>query len=207
LDLKFFGGYVGGDIENNGVDIDQNGGFFGVLAHQSIDDFDLNFVADFGLMANDVNDMTTAKNFNNVWVAVNLDAAYKFAIDEHLVLRPNVRGRYMWIFSPNYVLKNGENIDNKNFGAFELTPGIDIISDLGNGWSIGARGAYVMNFVSGGETYVEYAKIEKLKTDNYFEYSIKIEKYVDDLFFGINVGRHDGGRTGWFGGLTIKYLF
>lgn len=207
LDLKFFGGYVGGDIENNGVDIDQNGGFFGVLAHQSIDDFDLNFVADFGLMANDVNDMTTAKNFNNVWVAVNLDAAYKFAIDEHLVLRPNVRGGYMWIFSPNYVLKNGENIDNKNFGAFELTPGIDIISDLGNGWSIGARGAYVMNFVSGGETYVEYAKIEKLKTDNYFEYSIKIEKYVDDLFFGINVGCHDGGRTGWFGDLTIKYLF
>ena len=30
---------------------------------------------------------------------------------------------------------------------------------------------------------------------------------MGDLNFGLNVGRHDGGRTGWFGGVNIKYLF
>ena len=207
LDLKFFGGYVGGDIKNTYANIGQNGGFFGMMAHQNIYDFDISAIANFGLMANNVHNMTTAKDFNNVWMAINLDVAYNFMIDETIVLRPNVRAGYMWIYSPNYVLKNGENIDNKNFGTFELTPGVDIISHIGHGWTLSAHGAYVMNFVDGGETYLEYSKIPELDTNYYFEYGIGIEKSSGDFDFGINVGRHDGGRTGWFGDLTIKYLF
>lgn len=207
LDLKFFGGYVGGRIKNDAVRIGQDGGFVGIFAHQSIDNFDINVVGNFGLMINNVRNLPTTDDFNNVWVSINADAAYNIAIDEYVVLRPNVRGGYMWIYSPNYELKNGENINNKNFGVFELTPAVDLVANIDDGWSIGARGAYVMNFVNGGETYVEYSKISKLKTDDYFEYGIRVEKNMDNLNFGINAGRHDGGRTGWFGGATIKYLF
>ena len=207
LDLKFFGGYVGGDIKNQELRISQGGGFIGIFAHRTVDNFDINAVGNFGLMINNVRKLPTTDEFNNIWVSVNMDVAYNFAIDEYIVLKPNVRGGYTWIYSPNYELKNGQNINNKNFSVFELTPAIDANINVGDGWTIGARGAYVMNFVDGGETYVEYSKISSIESKDYFEYGIKIEKSVDDLNFGINVGRHDGGRTGWFGGATIKYLF
>ena len=207
LDLKFFGGYVGGNIKNGDIRIGQDGGFIGIFAHQKVYNFDINAVGNFGLIINDVRELPTTSDFNNVWVSANIDAAYNFIVDEYVVLRPNVRGGYMWIHSPNYELKNGININNKNFAIFELTPAIDFIADIGNGWSIGARGSYVMNFVNGGDTYLEYSKISKLETDDYFEYGIKVEKYINDLNFGISAGRHDGGRTGWFGTVMIKYLF
>lgn len=207
LDLKFFGGYVGGRTKNDAVRIGQDGGFVGILAHQGIDNLDINVVGNFGLMVNDVRELPTTDDFNNIWASINLGLAYNFVVDEYVVIRPNVRGGYMWIYSPNYELKNGENINNKNFAVFELTPGVEFDANIGNGWLIGAHGAYVMNFTNGGETYVAYSRIEKIKIDDYFEYGIKIEKHMGDLNFGLNVGRHDGGRTGWFGGVNIKYLF
>ena len=207
LDLKFFGGYVGGRIKNDAVRIGQDGGFIGIFAHRLIENFDVNVVGNFGLMVNDVRRVPATDDFNNVWVSINMDVAYNFAVDEYVVLRPNVRGAYMWIYSPNYELKNGQHINNKNFSVFELTPGIDADIDIGDGWTIGARGAYIMNFVDGGETSVEYSRISSIESKDYFEYGIKVERSLNDLNFGINVGRHDGGRTGWFGGATIKYLF
>lgn len=207
MGFKFFGGYVGGDIKNNEVRIKQNGGFVGALAHQNIGNLNVNAVANFGLMTNDVRHLPTADNFTNIWFALNMDVAYDFVIADVATLRPNVRGGYMWIFSPNYEAGNGEDINNKNFNMFELTPAIDLEISVGNGWNIGARGAYVMNFVHGGRTYVDYTPISKLETKDYFEYGIKITKSIGDLDFGLNAGRHDGGRRGWFGGVNIKYLF
>ena len=207
LDIKFFGGYVGGDIKNSEVRIDQDGGFIGVAAHQRINRLNINAVADFGLMANNARTLPATDKFNNLWFAINVDASYDFAIDDVMILRSSVRGGYMWITAPNYILANNEYVNNKDIAVAELTPAIDLVANIGDGWLMDARGAYVMNFVSGGRTYVDYTQISKLKTDNYFEYGISIMKSVGDLNFGANVGRHDGGRRGWFGGANVKYIF
>ncbi len=207
LDMKFFGGYVGGNIKNNDMKINQDGGFVGAYAHQAIEDFDIGVIANLGLMMNDPATTPHTDEFNNLWAAIGVNASYNFMIDDDVVLRPGISGAYMWISGPNYVLDNGDNIDNKNFGVFELTPTVDLNAHLGHGWIVGAHGAYVMNFVNGGETFVNYTKISKLELDDYFEYGIKIEKYVGDFHLGVNAGRHDGGRAGWFGGATVRYLF
>lgn len=207
LDMKFFGGYIGGHMKNNDMKINQDGGFIGVFARQSVGDFDIGVIANLGLMMNDAKTNPKTDEFNNLWATIGANVSYNFMIDDDVVLRPGVYGAYMWISGPNYVLDNGDNIDNKNSGVFELTPTVDLDAHLGSGWIVGAHGAYVMNFVNGGETYVNYAKLSKLKLDDYFEYGIKIEKYVGDFHLGVNAGRHDGGRAGWFGGATVRYLF
>lgn len=207
LDMKFFGGYVGGTIKNDDISMGQDGGFIGAAAHQQIENLDISVIANLGLMVNNVRRPTTTDDFNNIWAAATLDAAYNIALDKNVVLRPNFRAGYMWIYSPNYVLNDGRDVNNKNLGVLELTPGVDLNTNIGDGWSIGARGAYIINFVNGGETYLEYSKLPKLRSKDYFEYGINIEKSVDNLNFGLNVGRHDGGRSGWFGGAKIRYLF
>lgn len=207
LDMKFFGGYVGGTIKNDDMSMGQDGGFIGALAHQQIENLDISIVANLGLMMNNVRRPTDNDNFNNLWAAINADVAYNLALDDRITFRPNFRAGYMWIHSPNYVLDDGRDVNNKNLGVLELTPGAEIIARIGDGWSIGAHGAYIINFVNGGETYIEYSKLPKIKTKDYFEYGIYVGKYINNLSLGLNAGRHDGGRTGWYGGATIKYLF
>lgn len=206
-DIKFFGGYAGGHAKNDDMRIEHDGGFIGSFVNHNINGLNLGILANLGFMVNDVKTNPASDNFNNMWVGLNANITYDFEISDHIIMRPGVRGGYMWIYSPNYKLHNGDKIDNKNFNAFELTPAIDFITHLDPGWSIGANVAYVLNFVDGGEIRVNDSKISDLDIDNYFEYGLKIEKHIADFDISVNVGRHDGGRSGWNGGITFKYLF
>ncbi|MBO5704589.1 MAG: hypothetical protein J6R99_01070, partial [Alphaproteobacteria bacterium] len=59
----------------------------------------------------------------------------------------------------------------------------------------------------GGNTYINNTKLTKLDTGNFFEYGLSVEKQFKKATLSANIGRRDGFRYGWFGGLDIKYAF
>ena len=64
-----------------------------------------------------------------------------------------------------------------------------------------------MNFETGGRTQVNYVNIPKLDIKDYFEYGIVLSQNFDGFSLNINLGRHDGPRSGWNGGAEFKYVF
>ena len=55
--------------------------------------------------------------------------------------------------------------------------------------------------------FVNNEKYTELFSDDYAEYGIGIEKSIDRFNIALHLNRHDGGRTGWNGGVNIKYIF
>lgn len=205
--LEFFGGYTGDHTKNNALDLDTDGAFIGASFGKRIQDVEIAAMADFGFALNDVTTTTYGGDLNNFYFGFMANVAYDYMFYDNAFLRPGFRAGYTLVNSANYISTAGDNITNKNFGFFELTPMVDIIGNLGGGFSIGAHAGYVINLATGGRTYVNYAAIPKLSTDDYFEYGINISQTFDGFSLDINFGRHDGDRSGWNGGAEFKYVF
>ena len=64
-----------------------------------------------------------------------------------------------------------------------------------------------MIFDNGGDTSINDTAAYALETDNYREYSISLEKYINHFNISANFGRRDGARDGWIGGVNINSAF
>ena len=205
--MEFFGGYSGAHTKNNAMDIDTDGAFIGASFGKRFGDLELAAMADFGLAINDVGSAMYGDDFNNFYAGIMANAAYTYGFDGGVFLRPAFRAGYTWVNSASYISKDGNNIGNKDFGFFELTPMLDIYHDVGDGLSIGGHFGYVMNFVTGGTQRVNYETVPELKIKDYFEYGINLSQNFEGFSLNINIGRHDGARNGWNGGAEFKYVF
>jgi len=205
--FEFFGGYSGTDSKNNMLDIDNDGGFIGASFGKRFGNLELSAMADVGFSINDIEPSIYGDDFNNFYAGVMANIAYDQSFDDIVFFRPALRGGYTWINSQDYFTASGEHISNQDIGFFELTPMMDIYSNLGDGLVIGGHVGYIMNFTVGGRTTIDSVAVSKLGTGNYFEYGVAISQSFENFRLGINVGRHDGSRNGWNGGAEFKYAF
>ena len=186
---------------------DTDGAFIGASFGKKFGDLELVAMADFGLAINDVGSAMYGDDFNNFYAGIMANAAYTYGFDGGVFLRPAFRAGYTWVNSASYISRAGNNIGNKDFGFFELTPMLDIYHNVGDGLSIGGHFGYVMNFVTGGKQRVNYETVPELKIKDYFEYGINLSQNFEGFSLNINFGRHDGARNGWNGGAEFKYVF
>ncbi len=202
-----FGGYVGGTQENDFLNIDEDGGYWGLYSGYGIGNFNLSVIANGGALYNRAETEFGTDEYANMWAGAAARATYNIALDDTFTLQPGVYAGYTWIKSANYTSQSGENIANKNFNMFEITPALRAIKHIGKGWFgfIGAQ--YIFEFANGGDTTVNGTKLSTLETENYAEYGIGIEKSIDRFNLTLQLSRRDGGRTGWAGGLNLKYIF
>ncbi len=207
VDLEIFAGYAGHDSHNADLDIDGDGAFFGVAARANFDGLYTGIVMNGGVMANTATSFGGARDFENVWLAATVGAEYNIDLYPNISLIPGGTLRYMWIRSQDYTAPNGDSVDITNVGGFSLSPSVRVDFALQDNWHLGARAAYVMNFMDGGEISVDHVKWPDLDTRNYVEYDIDFGYRTDRLDLSINLGRHDIGRTGWHGGFRISYMF
>lgn len=202
-------GYVGSDQENDSLAIDENGGYFGVYKKFIFDGGKFNILSSLngGVLSNSAETTYGTDEYTNIWAGGALNATYNIALDRTFTLQPALYAGYTWIKSENYTATSGEVLKNDNFHMFELTPAIRAIKHIGNGWygAIGAK--YVILFANGGDLDINGITADELEFDNFTEYGLTLEKTVDNFGISANIGRRDGARDGWTGGLNLKYLF
>lgn len=202
-----FAGYVGGTQETETINLDNNGGFFGGYSELGIGQFRLAASADIGITRNKIQSHDLSDKFTNVWAGGAIDLSYNIVLDNTFSLRPGLYAGYTWVQSKNYTSALGESITNNNINMFEVTPGITAVKHIDNGWLGSMFVRYVYQDTDGGKTKVNDTPISELDIDNFTEYGISLEKSIDNFSLYGNIGRRDGGHDGWFGGLSLKYIF
>lgn len=206
-DWGIYGGYVGGNMENKFINMDENGGYFGIYGGYNIGSLNISASANMGAIYNQSENIYGTDEYANLWSGVAVNATYNIALDKTFTLQPAIYAGYTWVQSANYISASGDAISNDNLNAFEITPALRAIKHIGKGWFGFANVKYVMMFGNGADTFVDSVALSELETDNYFEYGLGIEKSIDRFNISININRHDGGRDGWNGGFNFKYLF
>lgn len=202
-----FGGYAGGNQKNEFLDMSESGGYIGLYTGYNIQHFNLSIIANAGVISNNASHEYGIDEFANIWAGAALNATYNIALDDTFTIQPGVYAGYTWVGSANYTSLSGDFIQNKNFNTFEIAPSIRALKHIGAGWFgyIGVK--YVFMYETGGDVMVQDVKYNNLIADNYAEYGIGIEKSIDRFNIAMHINRHDGGRTGWNGGLSLKYIF
>lgn len=200
-------GYVGGSQENKFMDMKQDGGYVGLYGGYSYRQFNLNTSVHGGALSNRAENTFGTDEFSNMWAGAAVNVTYNIAIDDTFTLQPGVYGAYTWIKSANYTADSGHRIQNDNFNMFEVTPGVRAIKQVADGWFATATVKYVFSFENGGKMSINGTEFSELDGTNYSEYGLGIEKSINRFNIALNLGRRDGGRTGWHGGVGMKYIF
>lgn len=202
-----YAGYVGGNQRNSTINIDENGGYFGIYGGNTIKNFNISATVNAGALYNTTHKMPTPNEYANMWFGTGVQATYTIALGDTLSLQPTLYAGYTWINSANYTLAPDTHVANHNFNAFELTPGIRATKHMVDGW-IGTIGVkYVANYAHGGDIHVNGDDFGRLDIRNYTEYNLGLEKTVAGFHISATIGRRDGARSGWHGGLGTKYMF
>ena len=202
-----FSGYIGGNQANDFINIDEQGGFFGIYSGYNIQQFNFSFAANFGALYNNAENMCGNDEYANMWTGAALNATYNIELDDSFTLQPGIYAGYTWIGSANYISASTDTVANQNFNLFEIAPEFRAIKHIGKGWFGSLNFKYAFMMGHGGEVFVNGIQQEDLDTRDYAEYGIGIEKSIDRFNVALNINRRDGGRTGWAGGFNLKYIF
>lgn len=189
------------NIPHPDISAKSNGGYFGFYHNMNKNDFIFNINANIGLQntSSETNDM----NCTNFWAGFVIDTGYKISLDSTFYLYPRLHTGYTWITSDSPLT----NLRISNFNMFEITPGIDFVKHVTNSWYGKLGVQYIITMTNGGDITYIGKDIPELNYGNYFEYGISLSKSVSNMTFSANIGRHDGARYGWFGGIKSKYIF
>lgn len=202
-----YSGYITSDQENHDIKINENGGFFGLYNGNTFGDLGIYATVNGGVLSNSADTLFGTDEYTNFWIGGAINTTYNIALDNTFTIQPALHLGYTWIRSENYTATSGDIINNDAFGMLEVSPTIRAIKHIGNGWFGALNAQYVMLFTNGGDTTVNNVGITELESNNFFEYSISLEKAVSNFVMSGHIGRHDGARTGWIGGINIKYVF
>ncbi len=201
-----YGGYAGSTQKNQSIDIDENGGYMGVYSGYSIGNFNISASANIGAMFSDSKLTHGSFDYSNSWVGTMIHGAYNIAIDDTLTLQPSLYAGYTWVKSDNFII-NSLHITNSNLNSFEVTPEIRAIKHIGAGWFGTINARYVFAWENGGDIKADNVHMFDFDSDDFVEYGIGLEKSIDRFNISLHVGRRDGGRNGWNGGTSFKYIF
>lgn len=200
-------GFVNGEQTNSDINIEEHGGYFGIYNGNTFGNFGLYATLNGGVLNNSAKTPHGTDEYSNFWLGGTISATYDFTLDNTFTLQPGINLGYTWIRAEDYTSASGDIMNNDAFGAFEVSPALRAIKYIGDGWFGSLNAKYVMTFRSGGNISVNTKTIEPLESDDYTEYTLSLEKYVNNFNFSANFGRRDGARYGWIGGINIKYAF
>lgn len=202
-----FAGFTNGDQQNNEISTESQGGYFGIYNGNTFGNLGLYATINGGVLNNSVDTIHGNDEYTNFWTGVAISATYDFALNGTFTLQPGIHLGYTWIRGEDYTSASGDILKNDTFGMTEVSPALRAIKHIANGWFGALNVKYVMIFDNGGDLSVNDTTTTTLDMDNYTEYTLSLEKYVNNFNLSANFGRRDGAREGWIGGLNVKYAF
>ena len=200
-------GFANSEQKNEHINIDEQGGFFGIYNGNVFGNLGLYATANGGLLNNSATILENTDKYTNFWVGGAINATYDLPLDQTFTLQPGILLAYTWVRGEEYQSINGDKIKNNALGIFEAAPSIRAIKHIANGWFGSLNAKYAILSTTGNDLTVNNIPTSTLETGNFKEYSLSLEKNVEQLNFTGTFGRRDGARDGWIGSLTIKYLF
>lgn len=200
-------GYVGGTQQNDFLDIDEQGGYFGLYNGFNAGRFNLSTSINGGALDNSAENEFDTDDFTNFWVGAIANATYDISLDDTFTIQPGIQVGYTWIKSENYTSASGDVLKNDAFGMLEVSPTLRAIKHIGNGWHGALNVKHIMIYTHGGELTVNGTPAPELEMDDFTEYTLSLEKSVANVIFTANFGRRDGAHNGWVGGTNIKFRF
>lgn len=200
-------GYLDGTTTSHSLNIDTNGGFFGIYNRYQSQKLSISATINGGTTNNTGTTQYGIDEITNFWIGGTANTTYNIALDHTFTLQPNIQIGYTWIKSENYTSTSNDIIKNNAFNMFEITPGISAIKHIANNWFGKISVKHIMIFDNGGNTTINNIALPPLTNHSFTEYEISLEKAVGPIVLRTNIGRRDGGHSGWIGGLNFKYLF
>lgn len=200
-------GYIDGNLTNQDIDTNAQGGFFGIYNKYATQNFNISSTINGGVVDNITDTTFGTDEHTTFWIAGTANIAYNIAMDNTFTLQPSIQAGYTWIKSENYTSASGDIITNDAFNMFEITPTFRAIKHIGNNWYGALDVRHVMIFANNGDITVNDTAVDTLNYDNFTEYGISLEKSVGHITLRANIGRREGSHNGWTGGLNFKYLF
>ena len=206
-----FGGFGGlafaREKDASVMKLSETGEYVGLYYGYHKNGLNIQTAADMGALFNDVESAYGMDKFTNLWLGVAANASYNIVLDEESILQPGLYAGYTWIYSYGYDNASGNKISADNFNMFEISPSLRAITHIAGGWYGAMSARYVFNFEDGGNENINGVSLSDLDLDDYAEYGLSLERTVERLSIIANINRRDGGRTGWNGGINLKYIF
>ena len=203
-----FGGVIISSEDSGAVELTENGEYIGLYYAYHSYGFNLNTAVNFGTLFSDTKSGAYGKyDLTNMWAGAALNASYNVLLDDTSVLQPGLYGGYTWVYSDGYKTDTGHDISFDNFYAFELSPSLRAITHIHDSWVGIVSARYVFNFTDGGDLKNSVANIPDLDMKDYLEYGLSFEKNTNNFSLAVSLNRRDRGRTGWNGGLHMRYRF
>ena len=200
-------GYIGAHQRNNEINIDSQGGFFGVYNGFSIDNFNLSTSIISGVLDNTATSTFGDDGYTNFWISGIANATYSIHLDDTFTLQPGVQFAYTWIKAEDYTSVSGDTMKNDAFNMIEVSPTLRAIKHIGSGWYGSLNLKHIMIFANGGDLTVNDTTIPELNIGDFTEYSLSLEKSIANISLTANFGRRDGAHRGWIGGINLKVRF
>jgi hypothetical protein len=202
-----FGGFVSSEEDAGDVDLHETGGYIGLYNGYRLDNMHINMAANFGTMYTDIESLLGDQNLTNVYMGAATNISYDIVLENALVLQPGLYAGYTWVYSHGYESGTEHSVSFNDFNAFELSPSVRAITQVGDGWYAALSARYAFNFTSGGDADMHNPTVSELDMDDYGEYGISFEKNMDRFNFAAVLSYRNGGRTGWNGGVRMQYRF
>ncbi len=209
LNIGLYGGYIGGNTENNIIDIDQNAGYIGLYGKYTVNNLSIAIATTGGVAFSNATTpfANGTDDYANAWWAMNTNVTYDLLLDSATALRPGFWAGYTLIGSSDYISSAGGDTSTDTMHLFNVAPGLQMLRHIWGNWYGTIDAKYVFNFNTGGNTSFDDTNLTRLNPRNFSEYGISAKYDTGTTSAQLYLTRRDGGITDWNGGINIKYEF
>jgi len=193
-----YAGYNGSEQKFEGVHIQQSGGLMGMSALVYKENFWTSITVNVGALNANADTMYGPENFNMFTSGVATKTGYNFELQGgNYILQPNVQFSYSYVDTEDHKNASGVAIVADDLHAFQLVPGLRLISNVSQEWQPYIDVRMVWNLNDKSSFTADGHELPSLSMDPYVEYSAGTQwHYSENIRFNAAVMMRAAGRRG-----------
>ena len=205
-----FSGYVGttGSRQKyDGVRINQKAAVLGASAMFKRGEFWTGLTANVMYGDGKAHTHFGTDDFHNLSTGFALKAGRNFYLGDGFTLQPSFMGSYTYVKTSDYTTSAGVDIDSDAIQIVQLTPGLRLMWDAGNGWMPYIGYSYYWNLVDDSKVKANNVVLPEISVKPYSEYALGVIKEWDVVDSYFQLIYRNGGREGFDLQAGVSYEF
>ena len=194
-----FSGYVGttGSRQKyDGVRINQKAAVLGASAMFKRGEFWTGLTANVMYGDGKAHTRFGTDDFHNLSTGFAMKAGRNFYLGDGFTLQPSFMGSYTYVKTSDYTTSAGVDIDSDAIQIVQLTPGLRLMWDAGNGWMPYIGYSYYWNLVDDSKVKANNVVLPEISVKPYSEYALGVIKEWDVVDSYFQLVYRNGGREG-----------
>ena len=194
-----FSGYVGttGSRQKyDGVRINQKAAVVGASAMFKRGEFWTGLTANVMYGDGKAHTRFGTDDFHNLSTGFAMKAGRNFYLGDGFTLQPSFMGSYTYVKTSDYTTSAGVDIDSDAIQIVQLTPGLRLMWDAGNGWMPYIGYSYYWNLVDDSKVKANNVVLPEISVKPYSEYALGVIKEWDVVDSYFQLVYRNGGREG-----------